>query len=413
VEALEGVLVTLRECTEEALPGVLDEIRSAHDLDALLQPQSDFSPTSQTSGITDESPHSQQEQLIAEDLSQVMGNLRVDQDGEVRYFGPTSHLTMFQSANDEVVKAEEDKPPKKPRDSLSRTAAGSEIFVRQLLDLYFAWTHPFSPLLTRSLFLRDYNLGGGRYCTPMLLNAILAIACHLSDDPAARTDPDNPATAGDHFFAEALTLLREEHSHATVANVQALSIMSSREAGDGHNAAGWIYSGIALRMSSDLGLHLDCDHLISPKVDYEDIEARKMTFWGLYVQDKGWSKYLGRQPQLSLDNITVGKPAVDPEKETVTRLPKTVEGPGPAQLSHLHEIFHAAIKVSELLDEALLLIYSPPTRFHAATKPRNVADIYHRLTYWRTASQPDYLLPDVATLPGALVLEYIVPSIPY
>lgn len=70
----------------------------------------------------------------------------------------------------------------------------------------------------------------------------------------ARADPNDPATVGDHFFKETKRLLmdEEEYEHPKVATVQALALMSVREAGCGREARGWTYSVSASQLAVDL-----------------------------------------------------------------------------------------------------------------------------------------------------------------
>ena len=52
-------------------------------------------------------------------------------------------------------------------------------FVSQLVSLWLTWFHPFCNWLDRDLFLRDMRSGDlqARFCSPFLVNAMLAAAC--------------------------------------------------------------------------------------------------------------------------------------------------------------------------------------------------------------------------------------------
>ena len=52
-------------------------------------------------------------------------------------------------------------------------------FVSHLISLYFSWDHVVLGWIDRSLFLRDMSSGRqeSRFCSPLLVNAILAVAC--------------------------------------------------------------------------------------------------------------------------------------------------------------------------------------------------------------------------------------------
>jgi hypothetical protein len=127
------------------------------------------------------------------------------------------------------------------------------------------------------------------YCTPLLVNIMLALGCHFTSWKTARADPEDPATTGDHFFKEAKRIILENDEHETprLATVQALALMSVREAGCGREGRGWVYSGMSFRMAMDLGLHLDPTALKETDVmSDQEIDARRITFWGCFLFDK-------------------------------------------------------------------------------------------------------------------------------
>ncbi|KAJ4167477.1 hypothetical protein NW754_011292 [Fusarium falciforme] len=96
-----------------------------------------------------------------------------------------------------------------------------------------------------------------------------------------------PEPASEFFSARAKALLDVEMDSPTVATVQALVIMSATEAASTRDARGWLYSGMATRLSADLGLHLDMtkhirDGLLTPR----DMEIRQTAFWGVFIHEQ-------------------------------------------------------------------------------------------------------------------------------
>ena len=124
-------------------------------------------------------------------------------------------------------------------------------FIEHLLNLYFSWVHPFHHFFSRELFIRDLEQGRTDYCSAMLVNAVMAMACHYSDRPNARLDPNQPITAGDIFFAEARRLL-EQDERSCLTTVQALGVMAIRECSHGRDSDGYKYAGRCLRMALEL-----------------------------------------------------------------------------------------------------------------------------------------------------------------
>lgn len=156
-------------------------------------------------------------------------------------------------------------------------------FIQHLLQLYFVWQHSCFPVLSRRKFLEDLISGRQRFCSDILLNAILSVGCAFSDKPEARTNPQDPSTAGDHFFAEAERLLNLEEGDSKITTIQALAVLSIRESGYIRDVKGWMYGGVALRTASE-NLYKNC-HKIANELDDSELEVWRVTYWGLFCFD--------------------------------------------------------------------------------------------------------------------------------
>ena len=231
------------------------------------------------------------------ELSGKMGELRLE-NGSVSFIGATSNLIFLGSESDgegdagSIEGLEQYQQQGDAVTSWTEVTSNPEL-VGHLLSMYFTWHYTYFTTLSKSLFYRDFLLGKPpphtkrktEYCTELLLNAMLALGCHFTSWPLARADPQDSATAGDHFFKEAKRLILEndEHEHPKLATVQALALMSVREAGCGREARGWVYSGMSFRMAYDLGLNVDSG---SSTLDEQEIDARRITIWGCFLFDK-------------------------------------------------------------------------------------------------------------------------------
>jgi hypothetical protein len=101
-------------------------------------------------------------------------------------------------------------------------------FIEHLLDLYFCWIHPSYQIFPRDNFLHDFWNGIEKHCSRILVNAIASFACRYSNYTAAFAQPENPNTAGDQFFAEAVRLLQCSKVPGPM-EAKSLILMSSRE----------------------------------------------------------------------------------------------------------------------------------------------------------------------------------------
>jgi hypothetical protein len=157
-------------------------------------------------------------------------------------------------------------------------------FIQHLMALYFCWEYPTFATLDQGVFLRDFRDGIPRYCSSLLVNAMLAVGCGCSTHYAARAEPNDSSTTGDHFFAEAVRLFElEDHRHLTT--IQALGLMSIREASRGHTSRGIFYSSQAIKLAVEMGLHLEMSRDGGNETDAERT-VRCATFWGAFSLDQ-------------------------------------------------------------------------------------------------------------------------------
>lgn len=141
---------------------------------------------------------------------------------------------------------------------------------------------------------------GGPYYSKFLLHCILALSArHLEADSA-----DNAvAHKGEKFLSTAKELLIHEigATKPKIPTIQGLLILSGRQCAVGKTSEGWLYTGMAIRMMIDLGLHLNFQELMHlEKLTPVELEVRKRLYCSAYIWDKSLSLSLGRPPALTL-----------------------------------------------------------------------------------------------------------------
>ena len=216
----------------------------------------------------------------------------------MRFIGATSNLILIPAVKDrprELQFKDYHLQGHHPITTWTNVTDDAEL-ITHLMNMYFTYHYPFFTTLSKDLFYRQFMDGKQdddpartEYCTSLLVYVMLALGCHFTTIPRARSDHNDPATAGNHFFKEAKRLIYENDEHETpnLATVQALALMSVREAGCGRESKGWIYSGMSFRMAMDLGLHLDPETLKESETLPDEVEdARRITFWGCFLFDK-------------------------------------------------------------------------------------------------------------------------------
>lgn len=283
------------------MPELVKQIRTCESLDdvaeSILARQNAVGEDEEDQGAVNDNGIPTSVPKFEKELSGKMGKLRLD-NGSVSVIGGTSNLIFIESSSDgedggsSTDESEQYEQQEDAITSWTQVTSDPELVVH-LLNMYFTWHYTYFTTLSKSLFWRDFLLGKApqdlkrktEYCTPLLVNAMLALGCHFTSWPRARADSEDSATAGDHFFREAKRLILEndEHENPRLATVQALALMSVREAGCGREARGWVYSGMSFRMACDLGLNIDSG---SSHMDDSEIDACRITIWGCFLFDK-------------------------------------------------------------------------------------------------------------------------------
>lgn len=432
---LQTLIQAILNYSEEDVPTLVREIRTCESLDdvadRIIAKESGLDVKDEEDDLADyaEVIGHQPTPLFEQQLSTKVGELRLD-DGSVRYIGGTSNLIFLGPDDAEAAAnmslADPYQQQENPITSWTTVTSDPDLVIH-LLNMYFTWHYTYFTCLPKSLFYRDFLLGKPpadtrrqtEYCTPLLVNAILALGCHFTSSLGARENPADSATAGDHFFKEAKRLIMEndEHEKPKITTVQALALMSVREAGCGREAKGWVYSGMSFRMACDMGLNLDAGHLsgglaqgTDRSIDEAQEDARRITFWGCFLFDKCWSNYLGRLPQLPTSLITVPKFEVFPDEDSASWVPYTDSGfmQARAQPSRTRAVALQIAALCEISNDLMRFFYNPSDIDKQRGKQaelKMLSEIHTSLESWRRAL-PAEMEPKEGCLSSVLTMQY-------
>ncbi|GAB7345960.1 hypothetical protein MBLNU457_4185t2 [Dothideomycetes sp. NU457] len=229
-------------------------------------------------------------------------------DGQLRYYGSTSavHQPVASARNPSSAGAtelgnDESRSLLVSNASQSRNwedfALGNaslqleiprEIIIK-LLDTHWTWIQPMFMFTYRPAFMSDMSTGGS-YFSPFLLSVICAhstrfVEKHLADTLVARAR---------------ILMATEIQKESSIPTIQGLLQLSAREIGQGTISQAWLYSGMAFRMSTDLGLHLSVETIsnLGQPLSAQDKEIRNRLSWACFLWDKAMSLYLGRTPTI-------------------------------------------------------------------------------------------------------------------
>ncbi|KAL5325601.1 hypothetical protein ACEPPN_006729 [Leptodophora sp. 'Broadleaf-Isolate-01'] len=270
-----------------------------------------------------------------DDSFQPSNYLSVDERGQVEVYGPTSALHGL--SPDSPVHNRSSQPSDHP---LRHQLIVNALMQRQkeynllrlqtiggepaelalhLLELHWNRQHHTFLLTYRPAIMRDLVTGGPN-CSPFLLNAIFACVSKFSDRLEVRDNPTEPETTGARFFArcEALLLSESLLTTSSIPTMIGLLLLGSTFNAQGKASRGWLYTGYALRMVYDLGLHLDFKAVGG---NAEDVEIRRRVFWGAFICDKLQSLYLGRPVTFQECDARVSRDFMDTMEENELWMP--------------------------------------------------------------------------------------------
>ena len=198
---------------------------------------------------------------------------------------PTSNSSSNRFSHDFLINA----PITVNADPWTKLASSDE--VSHLLSVYFTWEHPLYQFIDKSMFLiayKSYNTSH-KFCSKMLVHAILAMACLITRRPECKA-------LQNRMFDEAKLHLDIELGAATIPTIQALLIMHQFEGNRGRDRVGRIYRHQAMDTYRRLGYTHKTERPSGSSL--EEWRAITMTIWGVFAADSLTSFFYGFSPAI-------------------------------------------------------------------------------------------------------------------
>ncbi|KAH6720336.1 fungal-specific transcription factor domain-containing protein [Leptodontidium sp. MPI-SDFR-AT-0119] len=173
----------------------------------------------------------------------------------------------------------------------SRTYEPHGQICRQLLSIFFQNVYQYNMCIYREYFLRDYAAGGGPYYSDMLMYSICATAALVSEDASLKI-------LSPSFAKKATSLLYDSLELPELTTLQSLLVLGQLEIGQGRGSKGWLFCGMACRLTHEMGLHLDPNNWNVAADSSIDREVLRRVYWAAFIVDKQLSLYFGRPPAL-------------------------------------------------------------------------------------------------------------------
>ncbi|RGP66583.1 hypothetical protein FLONG3_8779 [Fusarium longipes] len=310
--------------------------------------ENDYRPPKQTQTVSTSLPlpSDQDPAITSDDELDIANFVSVDDTGETSSFGPSSALHNPARNSPNKVAHRDSTPIENVRNGLIANAALqrhleygllkhstiAEVptdLAMHLLNLHWDRQHHTFLLTYRPAIMRDLQCSG-QHCSTFMLNAIFACCSKFSPRAEVREDPADPLSAGLRFFNRCDELLAKDSllMRPHITTIVGLILLGSSYNARGETSKGWLYTGYALRMVYDLGLHLDPKQTTD---NSEEVEIKRRVFWGAFVCDKLQSLYLGRPVAINLSDSQVSREFLDLYEETEPfRIPNLMEGSTPS-----------------------------------------------------------------------------------
>ncbi|KAI3058354.1 transcriptional regulator family: Fungal Specific TF [Aspergillus niger] len=233
--------------------------------------------------------------------------------------------------------------------------------VSHLISLYFTWDHPTLQVVDQEMFLKHMTIKkiNPDCCTSLLVNSILAVASTYSDYPEVFARSDDGTSRGQHFFAEAERLWNAEEGHVSLANIQAVALMSRFLKFQGKDGSSWLMLRQSVQLAQDFGM------FSSPRMRHRQWEKLSpglqhvcaVTAWSLFI--------LNSQTSLHSRKVAELKP---PEYKPypVTALDDDIMWtpyPHFNQVDHIKQQAHLRFVMSKMIDLTVLVADIPDLLF--------------------------------------------------
>ncbi|KAL4819578.1 hypothetical protein BDW67DRAFT_154852 [Aspergillus spinulosporus] len=283
------------------------------------------------------------------------------------------------------------------------TVTDDNELVSHLISLYFTWNHLFFNCIERDLFLRDLNSGNvnSPFCSPFLVNAILAGACWYSSYPETCAVPGDITTKGQHFWGEARRLLDAQGGKITLPTVQGMAIMFPASCVMGKDEVGWLYAvqtsnaipvlRAYLEDPSNNDLHREVTSAMVDQLEISWFNAAIARCFGLR-----------REPPMGVPQCS-RLPVHEKTDETWFPYPRQVE---PAPAIHRNCVLNHAVALGEIIWHLCGGLYAggQDGQIPGADIGQIVSKAYEDLLRWRE-NVPACIEYDEESLPDVLSLH--------
>ncbi|KAF7561206.1 hypothetical protein G7046_g2935 [Stylonectria norvegica] len=308
-------------------------------------------------------------------------------------------------------------------------------FGMHLLTVFWNRQHHSGPLVYRPTFMRDMACNGP-YFSKLLLNSIYFVATKHSSPIGYAINPDDEGKPGSSYRRKVEAILHdgaEVMVKSEITTIQALLILSdSLFTWCDERSLSWHYSGVAINMITDLGLHSE-GSLLKTRGTCKpvDLEVQRRVFWAAFgmsispvgvalriipvnhpktVSDKAQSVYQGRPARLREADNLVPIRFLD-EYDELEEFHTLAYSDVPGRMScpsYSVSAFGQLCKLSIIMDRILCGLYAEKS---STKNPEELLRASHSLhadlKHWRDALPP-HLNIRLGDVDNSIILPHVL-----
>ncbi|KAK5961492.1 Cha4p PWA37_001353 [Arxiozyma heterogenica] len=230
---------------------------------------------------------------------------------------PTTETNSIYPSNSLLITKKDSARKEQENQMILKNLSRSPLILRSL-SLFFKWLYPGHYMfIHRETFLSAFfgdPSTKAYYCSEELVYAIAALG--------ARATPksDELFTKSEKYYQHAKQIvltkifqlidrsLAESTSSSKLAIIQTLLCLAFYDITRAENPMAWYLSGLAFRISHEIGLHLNpraWNHVYEDELSKMDYAVRSRIYWGCYLADHLISVLFGRSTTLRMSNSSV------------------------------------------------------------------------------------------------------------
>ncbi|CAL9738271.1 activatory protein Cha4p [Monosporozyma servazzii] len=231
-------------------------------------------------------------------------------------------------SNSLLIKKRDSKMTEQANHIILKNLSRSPLILRSL-SLFFKWLYPGHYMFIHretflSAFFRDPSTKS-YYCSEELVYAIAALgarAAHKSEELYLQSEvyyQHAKQIVLTKIFQLIDRSLADATSSSKLAIIQTLLCLSFYDVAKAENPMAWYLSGLAFRISHEIGLHLNPEawnHVYEDELTRMDYAVRSRIYWGCYIADHLMSVLFGRSTTLRMSNSSVPETDELPDIET-------------------------------------------------------------------------------------------------